>query len=84
MGAKTDEKLTELQHELRDSLMEQFVAIRREKGMTQSDISEATGILRPNISRMEKGDYNPTLDMIARMAYSLDKRIVISFEDIEE
>ena len=30
MGAKTDEKLTELQLELRNSLMEQFIAIRRE------------------------------------------------------
>ena len=84
MGAKTDEKLLELQNELRTSLMNQFIAIRRDKGMTQTDISEATGILRPNISRMENGKYNPTLDMIARIAYSLDKKIVISFEDIEE
>lgn len=84
MGAKTDEKLLELQTELRTSLMEQFIAIRRDKGMTQTDVSEATGILRPNISRMENGKYNPTLDMIARIAYSLDKKIVISFEDIEE
>lgn len=84
MGTKTDEKLLELQTELRTSLMEQFIAIRRDKGMTQTDVSEATGILRPNISRMENGKYNPTLDMIARIAYSLDKKIVISFEDIEE
>ena len=84
MGAKKDDKLTELQLELRTSLINQFIAIRRDKGMTQTDVSEATGILRPNISRMEIGNYNPTLDMIARIAYSLDKKIVISLEDIEE
>ena len=84
MSDKKDNMLTELQLELRKSLAEQFIAIRRDKGMTQVDISETTGILRPNISRMEKGDYNPTLDMIARIAYSLDKKIVISFEDIEK
>ncbi len=83
MAAKKDEKLKALQVELRTSTMSQFVAIRKQKGMTQNDISEATGILRPNISRMESGNYNPTLDMVARMAYSLGKKIVITYEDID-
>jgi transcriptional regulator with XRE-family HTH domain len=82
MAAKKDEKLKSLQSELRTETMNQFVAIRKELGKTQNDISEATGILRPNISRMESGNYNPTLDMIARMAYSVGKKIVITYEDI--
>lgn len=82
MAAKKDDKLIELQLELRNNLMKEFVSIRREKGMTQSDISDATGILRPNLSRMENCKYNPTLDMMVRMAYSLDKKIVFSFEDL--
>lgn len=82
MAAKKDEKLKSLQLELRTETMNQFVAIRKILGKTQNDISEATGILRPNISRMESGNYNPTLDMIARMAYSVGKKIVITYEDI--
>lgn len=82
MAAKKDEKLKSLQSKLRTETMNQFVTIRKELGKTQNDISEATGILRPNISRMESGNYNPTLDMIARMAYSVGKKIVITYEDI--
>ena len=82
--AKNEPELIEIQKALRDDVMGQLVSVRKQKGLTQNDISVATGILRPNISRMENGNYNPTLDMIARIAYSLDKKIVISFEDIEE
>ncbi len=83
MAAKKDEKLKALQLELRTNTMSQFVELRKAQGMTQNDISVATGILRPNISRMEGGNYNPTLDMIARMAYSIGKKVVISYEDLD-
>jgi len=49
--------------------------------MTQSDVSTVTGIQRPNISRLESGYYNPTLDMLVRLADSIDCNVKITFVD---
>ncbi|MGN0374923.1 MAG: helix-turn-helix domain-containing protein [Butyrivibrio sp.] len=78
---KKSPELVAMQKELRDSVMGQLVAIRKEKNMTQNDISVLTGILRPNISRMESGNYNPTLDMLVRVADSLGLKVNITFEE---
>lgn len=83
MSNKRDPQLLQLQEELRLDTMRQFIEIRKAQGKTQNDISEITGILRPNICRMEGGSYNPTLDMVARMAHSVGKKVRIVFEDIE-
>ena len=62
--AKNAPALVELQKAVKDNVIEQFIAKRKERGMTQSDVSTVTGIQRPNISRLESGYYNPTLDML--------------------
>ena len=79
--AKDEPELIEMQKALRDEVMGQLAAVRRQKGLTQNDISIATGILRPNISRMESGSYNPTLDMLVRVANSMGLKVNISFEE---
>ena len=81
VSRKKSPELVAMQKELRDSVMGQLVAIRKEKNMTQNDISVLTGILRPNISRMESGNYNPTLDMLVRVADSLGLKVNITFEE---
>mgnify|MGYP002514628147 FL=1 len=43
--------------------------------MTQDELSRRTGISRPNISRFESGNYNPSLEMMVRMAAALDMTI---------
>ena len=78
---KNEPKLIEMQKALRDDVMGQLVSVRKQKGLTQNDISMATGILRPNISRMESGNYNPTLDMLVRIASSMGLKVNISFEE---
>ncbi|MGN0378131.1 MAG: helix-turn-helix domain-containing protein [Butyrivibrio sp.] len=77
--AKNKPELVKLQKEVKDSVIEQLVAKRKAKNYTQSDISVITGIQRPNISRFESGAYNPTLDMLVRLADSMDLRVKISF-----
>lgn len=79
--AKNEPELVEMQRALRDDVMGQLVSVRKQKGLTQNDISVATGILRPNISRMESGNYNPTLDMLVRVANSMGLKVNISFEE---
>ena len=77
--AKNKPELVKLQKEVKDSVIEQLVAKRKAKNYTQSDISVITGIQRPNISRFESRAYNPTLDMLVRLADSMDLRVKISF-----
>ena len=79
--AKNAPALVELQKAVKDNVIEQFIAKRKERGMTQSDVSAVTGIQRPNISRLESGYYNPTLDMHVRLADSIDCNVSITFTD---
>lgn len=79
--AKNAPALVELQKAVKDNVIEQFIAKRKERGMTQSDVSIVTGIQRPNISRLESGYYNPTLDMLVRLADSIDCNVKITFVD---
>lgn len=60
-------------------LMEEFVKLRKEKNITQQILSERTGIARPNIARMENGTYNPTVDMLVRIADGLGMKVDISW-----
>lgn len=79
--AKNAPALVELQKAVKDSVIEQFIAKRKERGMTQSDVSAVTGIQRPNISRLESGYYNPTIDMLVRLADSIGCEVNITFTD---
>lgn len=79
--AKNAPALVELQKAVKDNVIEQFIAKRKERGMTQSDVSTVTSIQRPNISRLESGYYNPTLDMLVRLADSIDCNVKITFVD---
>ena len=62
-------------------VMQEFVKIRKEKGVTQDELAKRTGIARPNIARMENGSYNPTIEMMVRMAAGLDMRLDIKWVD---
>lgn len=54
--------------------------IRRLRGaanMTQLQLSEETGLARPNIARIETGNSNATLDTLGRIAAALNARLDI-------
>jgi len=50
--------------------------LRKIKGMTQAQLARASGILRPNLSRIEAGRHRPTLDMLERLASALKIPVV--------
>lgn len=52
-------------------LGEQIRARRQELGMTQMQLSVAAGINRVNISNIERGNYNVSIDIIGRIAEAL-------------
>ena len=43
--------------------------------MTQKELAEKTGITQADISRIENGTRNPSLDMIKRLAKGMGMRL---------
>ncbi len=60
-------------------LMRLLVEARREKGLTQKQLSEMTGISQADISRLESGEGNPSLKTIQRLATALDRKVQLVF-----
>jgi DNA-binding XRE family transcriptional regulator len=73
--------LDDEKEKIKFKVMQEFVKIRKEKGVTQDELAKRTGIARPNIARMENGSYNPTIEMMVRMAAGLDMRLDIRWVD---
>ena len=48
---------------------------RHEAGLTQAEISKATGIHKPNISRLEHSKSNISIDSLVKYLDILDKQI---------
>ena len=61
-------------------LIDQLVAIRKEKKLTQQDIADASGMCRANIARIERKKYAPTLDVLMRYANCLGYDVKLSLE----
>ena len=53
---------------------------RIEKSLSQRDLAELTGIDRADISKIENANANPTLGTLKKLAYALDKKLVIQFK----
>lgn len=64
----------------RYDLIAQIITARIEQQMTQEDMAKKMGTQKSNISRLESGNYNPSLDFLIRVAQSLNKEIVISLK----
>ncbi len=56
-----------------------MVAARKEQNITQKELSEKTGITQADISRIENGTRNPSLDMIKRLAKGMGMRLKVEF-----
>lgn len=67
--------------ETRQVIADTYRACRKERGISQTTLSGLTGISQPNITRFESGRYNPTLDMMVRVAAAMGKKLTITLED---
>jgi putative transcriptional regulator len=50
-------------------------AARAEKDMSQQELAEKVGVSRQTISAIEKGDYNPTVNLCIAICRALDKTL---------
>jgi DNA-binding XRE family transcriptional regulator len=63
------------ENELEYKVIREFIKARLEKNLTQQQLADLVGTQQSNISRLESGNYNPSLDFLDKLAKALDKRI---------
>nr|WP_294469523.1 helix-turn-helix transcriptional regulator [uncultured Sellimonas sp.] len=59
------------QKSTRQSIVEQYVQCRKMQGLTQAELAKKAGVPRSNITRFESGNYNPSLELLVRIAAAL-------------
>lgn len=65
--SEEDERIIELEM----NLIRTLVSIREEKGITQSQLAELSGVKQPTIARLEKSLHSPQLDSILKVLVPL-------------
>ena len=66
-----------LRNRYREDIAEYFSRRRKASRLSQKDLAELTGMAPANISRFESGSYNPSLDMMVRIADAMGMRLEI-------
>ncbi len=65
--------------EVEYDIINQIIKSRLEQNLTQKDLAEKVGTTQSNISRLESGNYNPSLEFLEKVAKSLGKKLKVSF-----
>ncbi len=71
----TPEEIAE--SDMRVALITALIEARRERGISQRQLEEMSGVKQPQIARMERGDANPQLDTLLRVLAPLGKTLAI-------
>lgn len=74
---KFEKEWEDFQPELQ--LMHQIIGERIKQNLTQKELAEKMGTKQANISKIENGNANPSLDFLKRLANSLGKKLEIKF-----
>ncbi len=60
-------------------IISQIIEARIEQNITQEELARKIGTRQSNISRLEGGNYNPSLQFLKKLAKGLGKELHISF-----
>ena len=60
-------------------IIQAMINARKDQNLTQKELSERTGITQADISRIEKGTRNPSLEMLKRLAQGLGMQLKVEF-----
>ena len=58
-------------------IIEEIIMARKEKKLTQKGLAELVGTKQSNISRLESGNYNPSLDFLQKVAGAMGKKLEV-------
>ncbi|GMQ56260.1 helix-turn-helix transcriptional regulator [Vallitalea sediminicola] len=62
---------------IRYEIISEIIKERKEQNITQEELAFRTGTQKSNISRLESGNYNPSLNFLFKVAKGLGKEIHI-------
>ena len=72
-----EEKNEALAEEQVKRLMEYYSQLRKQMGVSQSELERITGMSRPTINRYERGKLMPTVRAMSRLLASMGYRLAI-------
>lgn len=64
---------------IKNQIIDQYIAVRKEKGLSQEKIADLTGIARTNIIRIEAKRNVPTIDILTKLANAIDMELEVKF-----
>ena len=64
----------------RYDLISQIIEERIKQNLTQEELALKVGTQKSNISRLENGSFNPSLDFIIKIANSLGKKVSLTLQ----
>jgi len=64
----------------RYDIISQIIEARNENNITQAQLAKMVGTQKSNISRLESGSYNPSLDFLIKVAHCLGKDISVQMK----
>lgn len=62
---------------IKGSVLADYIALRKQRGITQQEIADRTGMMRTNIVRIESGKYVPTIEVLVKLAAALDMELEV-------
>ena len=67
-------------------LVNQLQVLRAEKKITQQELADVIGVTRATVNVLEKGNYNPSLELAFRLSMYFEKNIhdIFRVEDYHE
>jgi transcriptional regulator with XRE-family HTH domain len=74
-------KEAELDFKVILDLADDILRLRMERGWSQAELAERVGTKQANISRLEGGLSNPSVNFLQKVAKALDTSISIKFEN---
>lgn len=66
--------------ELEYEIINEIIKARTEQDLTQAELARRIGTRQSNISRLESGEYNPSLQFLKKVSHGLGKELHISFK----
>ena len=77
---RTLEPMSNVNHAVEtNEIIQAVIKARRASGMTQKELSELTGIAQGDISKLEKGNANPSLRTLIRLAEGMGMQLKVEF-----
>lgn len=64
---------------VKENVIDQYIAIRKAKGLSQEKIADISGIARTNIIRIEAKRNVPTIEVLVKLAEAIDMELEVKF-----